>query len=227
MNASKKSLYFGLFPALIFQVIGAYLYFEVWPLQTLGKVIYFATKFLLLAWPLIWWKHLKTPLLIRPKKVLRDLALGLSSGLLLSLGLVLIFQFLPSKELLTLQIQDKAEAYLNLNLQLYFLFSLFLSLAHSLLEEYYWRWFTAKGLAQYFSTRSAILIANLAFAAHHFIILSSFVNFSWAIFGTFAVFVGGVLWSILEQKTGSLFASWISHALVDATIMGIGYFLLF
>lgn len=227
MLSKRTFLLFGLLPALFFQVLGAYFYFDVWAEQPLGKIIYLVTKTLLVLWPLFWWKALKTPLSIRPKKLARDLAYGMGSGLLLSLGLVLVFLILPNKEVLASQVQSKAEAYLNLNLQFFLLFSIFLSLAHSLLEEYYWRWFTAKGLEQTLKPLPAILVANLAFAAHHFIVLSSFVNFGWACFGTFGVFLGGLVWSRLQEKTGTLFASWISHACVDATIMGIGYHLLF
>lgn len=227
MVFQKKFLLFGILPALLFQVVGATLYFEVWPLEPLGKAIYLATKVLLLMWPLLWWKSIKTPLQIRSKKPSRDTVYGLISGILLSLGLVLVFIIFPNKEALTLQIQNKADAYLDLSLQLYILFSLFLSLAHSLLEEYYWRWFSVKSLTQHCSPNTAILIGNLGFSAHHFIIINAFMGPVWAVLGTFGVFLGGLTWSWLYKKSDSLFASWISHICVDATIMGIGYLLLF
>lgn len=227
MAFQKKFLLYGILPALLFQILGSYLYFEVWPLEPLGKAIYIATKVLLLIWPLLWWKAIHTPLQIRSKKISRDTAYGLSSGLLLSLGLVFVFLIFPNKEALTLQIQSKADAFLNLNLQLYILFSLFLSLAHSLLEEYYWRWFTIKGLSQHCSPNTAMLVGNLGFAAHHFIIINAFMGPVWAGLGTVGVFLGGLTWSWLYRKSDSLFASWISHICVDATIMGMGYLLLF
>lgn len=227
MNTAKKFLLFGLLPALLFQVIGAYFYFQIWPMETAGKVTYSLTKILLFVWPLLWWKAMSTPLHILPKKAAHEIFLGLASGLALSCALFLIFLVLPSKEVLSAQIHTKAEAYLNLNLGLYIAFSIFLSLAHSLLEEYYWRWFLGKGLQNSMSPWGAITLANVAFSAHHFIVLNALVELPWAISGTCAVFIAGMTWSLLYKRTGSLFSSWISHACVDATIMVIGASLLF
>lgn len=225
--SSKKLLIFGLIPALLFQLIGAELYFDVWATEPLGKVIFLLTKVLLLVWPLLWWKSIKTPFQLRPNKLKSELSSGFTTGFFLSLALVAAFSVFPNKELLASQIALKAEAYLNLNLELYLLFSLFLVFFHSLLEEYYWRWFCVKGLSQNLKTLPSLLIANAAFAAHHFVVLMAFVDLAWGVLGTFGVFLGGLTWSFLYKKTNSLFAPWISHACVDATIMGIGYFLLF
>jgi uncharacterized protein len=37
------------------------------------------------------------------------------------------------------------------------------------------------------------------------------------------VAIGGGVWCWLYAKTGSLYAAWISHLLIDAAIMWIGY----
>lgn len=229
MTRNERLFLFGLMPALVFQVIGAFFYFDIWPTQVLGKATYLATKILLLIWPLLWWKSLSTPLRLRPQKILFESLYGLGSGLLLSLCLLLIFFVLPNKELLSTQIHSKAEAYLDLNLGFYIIFSIFLSLGHSLLEEYYWRWFLGKGLQSKgnYSLWTALILTNAAFSAHHFIVLNALVELPWAIFGTIAVFLAGITWSLLYEKTNSIFASWLSHACVDATIMAIGYSLLF
>ena len=44
---------------------------------------------------------------------------------------------------------------------------LFYSLVHSLLEEYYWRWFVFRGLRRHLNLWPAIAISSVAFMGHH------------------------------------------------------------
>ncbi len=48
---------------------------------------------------------------------------------------------------------------------------LFYSLLHSLLEEYYWRWFAFGRLRSLMSVRAAIAISSVGFMGHHAIVL--------------------------------------------------------
>lgn len=107
----------------------------------------------------------------------------------------------------------------------YVALALFYSLIHSLLEEYYWRWFVFGQLRRLTSLPLAIGVSSLGFMAHHVCIVSVF--FGWlspaSIGLSLAVAVGGVIWAWLYHRTGSLWGPWISHALVDAGIFLVGY----
>ncbi len=96
---------------------------------------------------------------------------------------------------------------------------------HSLLEEYYWRWFVFGQLRRLTSLPLAIGVSSLGFMAHHVCIVSVFFGwFSPASIGlSLAVAAGGAIWAWLYHRTGSLWGPWISHALVDAGIFIIGY----
>src|SRR5690606_430375 len=59
----------------------------------------------------------------------------------------------------------------------YIALGLFYSLVHSLLEEYYWRWFVFGQLRRLVDLWPAIVISALGFTAHHVIVLSTF--FGW------------------------------------------------
>lgn len=227
MSSQKKFLFFGLVPALLFQLFAAYFYFDLLAEKPIAKIIYSTTKILILVWPLLWWKAMRTPLRIKPKKTLTELAYGLATGALLCFGILMTFHFFPGKEIFAEQIQEKVESYFGMSAALYLFFSLFLCFGHSLLEEYYWRWFASKGLAQFIGVTPAQILSNVAFASHHFIILNALTTSLWAVLGTIGVFTGGLIWSLLYQKNKTLFSAWISHICVDATLMGIGYFLLF
>ena len=47
-----------------------------------------------------------------------------------------------------------------------------LSSVHSLLEEYYWRWFLFGGLRRFMPVAAAVILSSLAFTAHHVILLA-------------------------------------------------------
>lgn len=106
--------------------------------------------------------------------------------------------------------------------------SLFYAVIHSLMEEYYWRWFVFAQIRRVAPLGAAIVISSLGFMAHHVLVLS--VYFGWgtflSLFFSLGVAIGGVAWSWLYHHSRSLFGPWLSHALVDAGIFALGYELL-
>jgi uncharacterized protein len=104
----------------------------------------------------------------------------------------------------------------------------FISIVHSLLEEYYWRWFVFGWLKRHMKIWLAGVLASLAFAAHHVIVLAVYFPglgefFTLVLPLALGVAVGGGVWCWIYQRTGTLYAAWISHVLIDAAIMLIGY----
>ena len=111
------------------------------------------------------------------------------------------------------------------SLAAYLVMAVFFSAIHSLLEEYYFRWFVFGRLARWINLPAAVAISSLAFAAHHVLILARY--FTWGspltwVF-TAGVAIGGVVWALLYYRSKSLWGPWLSHALVDAGIFLIGY----
>ena len=103
--------------------------------------------------------------------------------------------------------------------------SAFYAVLHSLLEEYYWRWFVFAQLRRVTALGPSIAISAVGFMAHHVIVLSVF--FGWgsflSLFFSLGVAVGGVAWAWLYHQSRSLFGPWLSHALVDAGIFLVGF----
>jgi len=97
-------------------------------------------------------------------------------------------------------------------------------LAHSLLEEYYWRWFVFGRLARLLKKRWVpYVLASLGFAGHHYIVLGAFLPiWSAALLGS-CVGLMGVVWCWLYRRQGSLAGCWISHLMADAAIVYVGY----
>ncbi len=110
----------------------------------------------------------------------------------------------------------------------YVVLALFYSVVHSLLEEYYFRWFVFGQLRQVVPCRLAMILSAVAFAAHHVIVLAFYFGWeSWATwFFAFAITIGGVIWAWLYDQTQSIYAPWCSHFLVDVGIFWIGYALI-
>ncbi len=109
-------------------------------------------------------------------------------------------------------------------------FAVFLSLAHSLFEEYYWRWFAFGGLRSAWPFWAAALLASLAFMGHHVVVLSVyFPGAFWRAVLPFSLGVaaGGVVWCWLYERSGSLVGPWLSHVLIDSAIVVVGYDLVF
>jgi membrane protease YdiL (CAAX protease family) len=107
----------------------------------------------------------------------------------------------------------------------YFVMSIFYVVLHSLLEEYYWRWFVFGQLRLLTSLPAAIVISSLGFTAHHVCVVSHY--FGWlspmSFLLSLAVTAGGVIWAWIYHRTGSLYGPWICHAFVDAAIFIVGY----
>ncbi len=102
---------------------------------------------------------------------------------------------------------------------------LFYSLVHSLLEEYYWRWFVFGQLHRQIPLWPAVALSSIAFTLHHVLVLARY--FGWSSPATWlfsaGIVIGGAAWAWLYDRSRSLYGPWLSHLLVDAAIFWIGY----
>ena len=101
----------------------------------------------------------------------------------------------------------------------------FISLFHSLLEEYYWRWFVFGRLKRFMPLGVAVVLSSLGFMAHHVLVVGQFLGgygpSTW--FFSSCVAAGGALWAWLYHRARTLYGPWFSHLLVDAGLMWVGY----
>ncbi|MBT3267449.1 CPBP family intramembrane metalloprotease [Candidatus Poribacteria bacterium] len=106
--------------------------------------------------------------------------------------------------------------------------AVFYCIAHSLLEEYYWRWFIFGRLREQSAPLLAGVVSSVAFTGHHVILVGRLTGGSWgaAALLSLCVAVGGAAWAWMYQRSGSLYGPWWSHGLVDAGLMVVGYDLL-
>lgn len=212
-----------LLPALVVPLLGSLLYFVWLPGNAIAQLTYGATKVFTLVYPLcfIGWKDLFRE---RPSVSWRSVvAWGLGSGLVIC-GAGVLLMLSPVGEMVRAgagPVREKAELLGFANH--FLLFAVFVSLIHSALEEYYWRGFVFGKLRQKLGSASSHIVAGFAFAAHHLVVTWQFFDPPLAIFLAFCVAVGGVIWTVLYQKQGTLVGCWLSHLCVDVLLMVVGY----
>jgi membrane protease YdiL (CAAX protease family) len=192
-----------------------------------GKAVQFGFP---LAWVLL--AERQRPRATAP--TLRSLAPGFGFGLLVGAAILFLYHAVLRGSPLLHTIPPIARARLaafGLSTPAeYLLFAGFLVVVHSLLEEYYWRWFVFGRLRELLPAGMAISLSSLAFMAHHVIILGVFLPdrfFSVVLPVSLCVALGGAVWAWLYLRTGSIYSPWLSHLLIDAAIMAVGYDLVF
>ena len=101
--------------------------------------------------------------------------------------------------------------------------AMFITILHSAMEEYYWRWFVYGHLRQMVGYWSGHLLAALAFTGHHLVLMSVLFPFSLALFLSLLTGLGSLIWTRMYQRHGTVLGCWISHLIVDAFLMIVGY----
>lgn len=159
--------------------------------------------------------------------------LGLVSGLAIGLFIYSVNRFVLMPYGLmdgpTVEIDEKLNEFGLNSLSLFIFMGVGYATVHSLMEEYYWRWFVFGNLSNILSIRNAIFISSIGFMLHHVLVLARY--FGWGspltYLGSAGVAVGGIVWALIYHRTGTLLGCWISHAIVDAAIFIVGYELAF
>ena len=128
-------------------------------------------------------------------------------------------------ESVTGEVRAKLKGFGVNSLAAYAVLAMFYVLIHSLLEEYYWRWFVFGRLRNLLPLPTAIAVSSIGFAAHHVLVLAKY--FGWDAPETWlfsaGVAVGGAVWALVYQQSKSLLGPWLSHLFVDAAIFAIGW----
>jgi membrane protease YdiL (CAAX protease family) len=157
--------------------------------------------------------------------------LGMAVGLGLAAPILLVPRLLEATGLRATAVAgigEKLGDFGVLGVWRFLLFALVLSLLHSALEEYYWRWSLFATLRTWMGDAWASVLASAAFASHHVVVVAQFVgsdggmSAAMTVLAGVAVFAAGVAWCLTYVRSGRLTASWFSHVVVDLALFGIG-----
>ena len=212
--------------------MGAFFYFHAGQGAGTAALFYGVTKLFTVIWPFVAVAFIYRERLdiLRPelRKWPAALPAGLVSGLILGGFIVALWLLSPLGEAVAAAAPRGREKIVELGLlDVYIPFSIFLALLHSFIEEVYWRWFVYGGLRRLLPVATAQVVAGVAFAAHHLVVLGAYFPLWLALLAAAGVAAGGIFWCRLYQRQGSLAGAWISHVLVDVAVLAIGYRLIF
>ncbi len=205
------------------------LYFE-WAKESPSstqQLIYSVAKLVQFSLPVAWVAWVERGALRLPRfggpGIVAGLLLGLAIGGAMW-GLYLALAESPVMSQAIAPIQQKISEVGLASVWRFAAFGVFYSLFHSLLEEYYWRWFVFGRLKRLIPVGLAIVISAFAFALHHVVVLWKYFSHAplVALLFSVGVAVGGAMWAELYRRSGSLIGPWLSHLLVDAAIFSIG-----
>jgi membrane protease YdiL (CAAX protease family) len=207
---------------LVFFVLLADRASEMQAAYGLGKAIQFA-------FPLLWVLAIQRRRLRLKRPASAGLAEGAGFGALVLVAMLLMYHMWlkPAGYLdaAAEEVWQKVKAFGADTPVKYFALGAFYSLGHSLLEEYYWRWFVFGQLRRLLPLRPAIVVSSVGFMAHHVLLLGTY--FGWfspaTVLFSLAVAVGGAVWAWIYHRSDSLYGPWLSHLLVDAAIFLVGY----
>jgi membrane protease YdiL (CAAX protease family) len=163
------------------------------------------------------------------RRLVTVIAIGLATGAALSAGVLasrLLLAGDPALDLVGAAVAERVAGYALDSPARYLAFALFLSLVHSGLEEYYWRWFLLGRLRTRLPALAATTLSSLAFTAHHVVVVAGYVppgRWPLIVAGSLGVFVGGLVWGWLYLDHRGLLAPWLSHALVDVAVLALGW----
>jgi len=226
--------------AMTFPTVMGWLYFIVLPAradETSGVLptVFGLAKVVQFAFPLIAAVVFYRDMLVPSRPTARGLGVGLAFGIATGAAVIGLNFAVKSANLfagMDHKIFDwLTKLHCNTTVR-YAVLAGFYAIVHSLLEEYYWRWFVFGRLRLLVPWSWAAVISGLAFMSHHVILLMHYVpdqpGYFWlaVVPLSLGVGVGGMIWAWLYQWSESLYAPWASHGLVDLAIMVVGYDLL-
>lgn len=105
--------------------------------------------------------------------------------------------------------------------------TVYICLFNSLMEEYVWRWFVFRKCEALVGGAAGVALSALFFTLHHILALSAYFDWPVVALGSAGVFIGGATWSWCYLKFRSIWPGYVSHLIVDVTVLWIGWQLIY
>ena len=196
--------------------------------ELLSQLFFVSCKIWIFLVPTIWYFKVEKKQFSKNLPTKEGIVWGLTTGVIMSI-IILITWFLFNE---TLDIDGMVEILQSKgldNIDLYVLGMFYWIFINSLLEEYVFRWFITTKSSELFSSDTiGIIFSAIMFTLHHAIALHLFGFLWWqTIIACFGLLSAAVIWSWLYIRYRSIWVCWLSHAICDVAVFGIGYTILF
>lgn len=223
----KKSALLSLLLLIPVPSVGVLFGMLLFPGSAFGHGVFLFSKIWILLLPAVWFFLDEGNRFTRGKTEQGGFRSGLLTGLVISAFIVSIYLLFAGRLIDTASIQSMAAATGLDRPAVYLAGTAYWVCVNSILEEYVWRWFVVRQCRTLMQPPAAIMVSALGFTLHH--VLAMKVYFTWPV--TLAcsagILFGGMLWSWMFIRYKTIWPGWLSHALVDIAVFGIGYALIF
>lgn len=224
---TRKSSIISLLLVVIAPSIGVLSGMVFDPEGVVGKIVFMLSKIWILAVPVAWHVFVdkQKPTLSRAEH--GGFAFSALVGIAIS-ALILAAYLTIGKLLIDPQLLKDMAASTGLgNKNIYLAGTLYWVLINAVIEEYVWRWFVVNRCRSFMPHAAAIIVSALAFTIHHVIAMQVFFSWPVTLIAGLGIFIGGSIWSWCYLKYRSIWPGYINHAIVDITVFGIGYMIIF
>jgi len=217
--------------AFVLPSLATWAYFQLPLGPVAGQGLYGLSKVFALALPLIWIVAIAREKIRLPRPTRSGLLEGLASGLVIG-GLMVAGYYLfakgsPGMLAGAAKITDKMAGFGITSPAMFIGFGVFIVLMNASIEEYYWRGFVFKRLAEGMNWTLAALLSGFGFMLHHIVVLAGYFEPLLVALCSFGVMVGGVIWAWQFHRTRCIYSAWLSHAIVDVAVYIIAFDLIF
>ena len=201
---------------------------EIIESELLSQLFFASCKVWIFLVPTIWYLKVEKNPISKKSPTKEGIVWGLITGIVMSL-IILITWFLFNETLDIDEMVDILQSKGLDNINLYILGMFYWIFINSLLEEYVFRWFiTTKSSELFRSDVIGIIFSAAMFTLHHAIALHLFGFIWWqTIIACFGLLSAAAIWSWLYIRFRSIWVCWLSHAICDVAVFGIGYTILF
>ena len=197
------------------------------PDTTLGAVLFFLCKTWILVLPTFWHIWINKERWSWSPPLHGGLWLGVVLGLVISAIIISAYLMLGEHLIDPSLLQTSMEQIGMATPMVYLGLAAYWTLINSVLEEYVWRWFVVQEAEKLMRPIAAVVFSALGFTLHHIVAMQLYFNWGTVIIAALGVFIGGAIWSWCYLKFRSIWPGYLSHALVDLTLFGIGYRIIF
>ncbi|MBI1902321.1 MAG: CPBP family intramembrane metalloprotease [Planctomycetia bacterium] len=229
LETSRPAHWAAVLFVLVFPTLTTWLYFVVLGGSDHVAPVYAAAKVVQFAFPAAWVFLVQRKRVSLQRPDAKSLLWGLAFGVV-AVGVILAawygyFKGSPLLAEMPRLLAGKLKDFQLTRPPHYLLFAAFLSLPHSLLEEYYWRWFAFGQLRRVVPAPFGIVLSSLGFMSHHVLVIAAYVPGAPGLVALFSLSIalGGGVWAWIYQRCGTLYGPWLSHFLLDCAVMYLGY----
>lgn len=103
--------------------------------------------------------------------------------------------------------------------------AIYISFVNSLLEEFFFRGFAFLTLKKVTSRKAAYLVSSIAFAVYHVAMMEGWFSVGLFILAMTGLAIGAAIFNYLNEKTETIYNSWIVHMFANFAINTVGFIL--